>query len=85
MTDITKCANQHCPLRAKCHRATARDDPDNQSWAMFAPEDDGVCNDLWGNGDGGVGSGDGTELKRRMSTKEYWETNHAWGQRQWDS
>lgn len=36
------CDNQDCESRSKCYRATA-EVSDYQSWAIFSPDDDGVC------------------------------------------
>lgn len=42
MADITMCDNQDCESRNKCYRATATPS-DWQSWAIFVPNEDGVC------------------------------------------
>lgn len=43
MTNITKCANNHCPLRETCYRCTA-EASGKQAYAMFefAPYNNGM-------------------------------------------
>lgn len=50
MSDITKCDNNKCPLRAECWRAIAKSNPYWQAYAMFEYEErDGkvVCDSQW--------------------------------------
>lgn len=43
MPDITMCANDDCPLKARCYRYQAKPNPGWQSFAIFKPETDGSC------------------------------------------
>jgi len=49
MADIAMCADELCPKREKCYRATAIPHPTWQAW--FAPERDGDnCDSYWPTG-----------------------------------
>lgn len=37
-TDITKCTNEDCSLRNKCHRYLLKPNVFNQSYSRFEPE-----------------------------------------------
>lgn len=49
MTDISKCANEDCPIKHKCYRRTAPAS-DWQSYMDFKPNDDGTCDNLYERG-----------------------------------
>lgn len=35
MSDITMCSNEHCPMKDKCYRASAKPNKFAQSWSNF--------------------------------------------------
>ena len=48
MADISKCSNG-CERQDKCYRWTAPVDPLWQTYADFAPGEDGECENFWDN------------------------------------
>jgi hypothetical protein len=43
MADITMCANKECPLRETCYRVQAPINEYRQSWSLYDPDENGVC------------------------------------------
>ena len=35
MSDITMCSSEHCPMKDKCYRASAKPNKFAQSWSNF--------------------------------------------------
>jgi hypothetical protein len=47
MPDITMCNGVDCPVKDKCYRYTSKPS-DRQSYFLFPPFKDGVCEMFWG-------------------------------------
>lgn len=47
MADITMCANEDCPKRETCYRATAERKEYWQAWSKFGPDESGECPWYW--------------------------------------
>lgn len=48
MADITKCKGEHCLLKEKCYRYTAKDSEYRQSYFAEIPIKNGICEMYWG-------------------------------------
>jgi hypothetical protein len=48
MADITKCKGEHCLLKEKCYRYTAKDSKYRQAYFMELPIKNGICDMYWG-------------------------------------
>lgn len=48
MADITKCKGEHCLLKDKCYRYTAKDSEYRQAYFMEIPIKNGICEMYWG-------------------------------------
>ena len=46
MPDISKCANNTCPLRLRCYRYRVIPDPYHQAYADFKPQGK-TCKNFW--------------------------------------
>lgn len=53
MPDISMCLNEECPLKDRCYRFTATPNEDWQSYAEFAPDENGECEAFRDNGEEG--------------------------------
>lgn len=47
MADITMCEGTNCPLKDRCYRHTAPENPYRQSYFMGVPVKDGECEYYW--------------------------------------
>lgn len=47
MPDISMCANYSCSCKHDCYRYMAEPNPYRQSYADFAQNEDGSCDNFW--------------------------------------